>query len=267
MTAPFRSPRPARRRARSGPRRRPPGPRWGLRIGAVTSVLVLAASGVGHAVVTGVESGIGRVDAFTGMSDRPGGGDGLNFLVVGTDGRDKLTPAEKQKYHLGGAPCHCTDTLMLVHLSADRDRASVVSLPRDSYAEVPAHTDAVTGAAARQARHQAERGLRRGRPQPDRADRRAHDGGAYRPLPGGRLHQLHAQRGRGRRGRDLHRTAAARQLYGPGSAGRQVASSTAARRSSTCAHGISTAPPTSAGCSASSVSWPPSSTRSPPPEC
>lgn len=130
MTAPFRSPRPARRRAaRPSPRRRPPGTRWGLRIAAVTSVLLLAASGVGHAVVTGVESGIGRVDAFKGMSDRPGGGDGLNFLVVGTDGRDKLSPAEKRKYHLGGAPCHCTDTLMLVHLSADRDRASVVSLP------------------------------------------------------------------------------------------------------------------------------------------
>ncbi|MFE3887449.1 LCP family protein [Streptomyces lydicus] len=146
MTAPFRSPRPARRRAaRPGPRRRPPGTRWGLRIGAVTSVLLLAASGVGHAVVTGVESGIGRVDAFTGMSNRPGGGHGLNFLVVGTDGRDRLTPGEKRRYHLGGVPCHCTDTLMLVHLSADRDRASVVSLPRDSYAEVPAHTDAVTG--------------------------------------------------------------------------------------------------------------------------
>ncbi|MGW7576366.1 LCP family protein [Streptomyces sp. NPDC054765] len=145
MTAPFRSPRPARRRAARPGRRRPPGPRWGLRIGAVASVLLLAVSGVGHAVVTGVESGIGRVDAFTGMSNRPGGGDGLNFLVVGTDGRDKLTPGEKQKYHLGGAPCHCTDTLMLVHLSADRDRASVVSLPRDSYAEVPPHTDAVTG--------------------------------------------------------------------------------------------------------------------------
>lgn len=56
-------------------------------------MLLLAASGVGHAVVTGVENGIGRVDAFTGMSNRPGGGDGLNFLVVGTDGRDKLTPA------------------------------------------------------------------------------------------------------------------------------------------------------------------------------
>ncbi|MEU9122057.1 LCP family protein [Streptomyces sp. NPDC048506] len=145
MTAPFRSPSPANRRAaRSGGRRRP-GPRWGLRIGTGASVLLLAAGGVGHAMVTGVESGIGRVDAFTGMSNRPGGGDGLNFLVVGTDGRDRLTAEEKRKYHLGGAPCHCTDTLMLVHLSADRNRASVISLPRDSYAEVPAHLDPVTG--------------------------------------------------------------------------------------------------------------------------
>ncbi|MFF7414317.1 LCP family protein [Streptomyces lydicus] len=142
MTAPFRSPDPA---DRPETHRGASGRRWGLRIGAVASVLLLAASGVGHAMVTGVENGIGRVDAFKGMSDRPGGGDGLNFLVVGTDGRDKLTGEEKRKYHLGGAPCHCTDTLMLVHLSADRDRASVVSLPRDSYAEVPAHTDAVTG--------------------------------------------------------------------------------------------------------------------------
>ena len=34
---------------------------------------------------------------------------------------------------------------MIVHLSEDRDRASVVSLPRDSYAELPAHTDRTTG--------------------------------------------------------------------------------------------------------------------------
>ncbi|MFJ9410714.1 LCP family protein [Streptomyces sp. NPDC101393] len=155
MTASSRSPRPAppgarrpaQREADRPGERRPPRKRWGLRIGAFVSLLLMTASGVGHAMVTGVQSGIGRVDAFKGMSNRPGGGDGLNFLVVGTDGRDKLTKEEKQKYHLGGAPCHCTDTLMLVHLSAGRDRASVVSLPRDSYAEVPAHTDATTGRA------------------------------------------------------------------------------------------------------------------------
>lgn len=68
----------------------------------------------------------------------------MNVLLVGTDGRDKITPAEKRKYHLGGAPCHCTDTIMLVHVSADRSRVSVVSLPRDSYAVVPEHTDPAT---------------------------------------------------------------------------------------------------------------------------
>ncbi|KUL42576.1 LytR family transcriptional regulator [Streptomyces sp. NRRL F-4489] len=138
-TVPGRRPRRSRRRARP---RRPQGPRWGLRISTAAAALLLSAGGVGHAMVTGVETGIGRVDAFQGISDRPGGGAGLTFLVVGTDGRDKLTDAEKEKFHLGGAPCHCTDTLMLVHLSADRSRASVVSLPRDSYAEVPAHQDA-----------------------------------------------------------------------------------------------------------------------------
>jgi LCP family protein required for cell wall assembly len=34
---------------------------------------------------------------------------------------------------------------MIVHISADRERASVVSLPRDSYAETPPHTDLTTG--------------------------------------------------------------------------------------------------------------------------
>ncbi|MFJ9615852.1 LCP family protein [Streptomyces noursei] len=138
-TVPGRRPRRSRRRRE---RRRRPGPRWGLRISAAATALLLSASGVGHAMVTDVETGIGRVDAFQGINDRPGGGAGLTFLVVGTDGREKLTDEEKQRYHLGGEPCHCTDTLMLVHLSADRSRASVVSLPRDSYAEVPAHQDA-----------------------------------------------------------------------------------------------------------------------------
>lgn len=34
---------------------------------------------------------------------------------------------------------------MIVHISADRERASVVSLPRDSYTEVPEHVDQTTG--------------------------------------------------------------------------------------------------------------------------
>ncbi|NUS13482.1 MAG: LCP family protein [Streptomyces sp.] len=112
--------------------------RLSTRILGGAAVLVITVSGVGHAAVAGVSGAIGRVDAFGGMQGRPGGSMGTNFLLVGTDGRDDLAPGQKQAYHLGGAPCHCTDTIMLVHLSQDRSRASVVSIPRDTYVRLPA---------------------------------------------------------------------------------------------------------------------------------
>ncbi|MFB7270492.1 LCP family protein [Streptomyces sp. NPDC056244] len=126
-----------------GPRRE--RPRWGTRAATTLSVLVLAAGGIGHAVVTSLDTGIGRVDAFKDMKNRPAAGQGLNLLLVGTDGRDRITQDERRAYRLGGAPCHCTDTIMLVHLSENGERASVVSVPRDSYAQLPEHTDPATG--------------------------------------------------------------------------------------------------------------------------
>ncbi|WP_455569922.1 LCP family protein [Streptomyces wedmorensis] len=146
MPTPPRTPRP-RSPARPVPvrRRRRRRPRWGMRMATALSVAVLAAGGIGHAVVTGLDTGITRVDPFKDMKNRPQAGHGMNVLVVGTDGRDRITPEERAKYRLGGAPCHCTDTVMLVHISEDRERASVVSLPRDSYAEMPEHTDLNSG--------------------------------------------------------------------------------------------------------------------------
>ncbi|WP_456293837.1 LCP family protein [Streptomyces goshikiensis] len=145
-TRPARPPQPQRARRGGGrDRRRSDRPRWGVRIAAGLSLVVLVSGAVGHAVMTGLDTGIERVDPFKDMKNRPQAGHGVNFLLVGTDGREKITPEEKREYRLGGAPCHCTDTIMLVHISADKERASVVSLPRDSYAEVPAHRDLVTG--------------------------------------------------------------------------------------------------------------------------
>ncbi|MFE2325206.1 LCP family protein [Streptomyces sp. NPDC059385] len=62
-------------------------------------------------------------------------GRGTNVLVVGIDSREGLSKAEKDRLHVGGAGCNCTDVMMLVHLSQDGRRASVVSIPRDSYVE------------------------------------------------------------------------------------------------------------------------------------
>lgn len=116
-----------------------------MRAATTLSVVVLASAGIGHAVVTSLDADIARVDPFKDMKNRPRAGHGMNVLLVGTDGRDKITEAERHKYHLGGAPCHCTDTIMIVHISEDRERASVVSLPRDSYAMTPPHVDQTTG--------------------------------------------------------------------------------------------------------------------------
>ena len=119
--------------------------RWAMRAATTLSVLVLMTAGVGHAVVTGLGEGIERVAPLDDTKDRPAAGRGTNVLLVGTDGRAGVGARERRAYRLGGTPCHCTDTIMIVHLSADRDRVSVVSLPRDSYAHVPAHRDRATG--------------------------------------------------------------------------------------------------------------------------
>ncbi|MFI9467432.1 LCP family protein [Streptomyces sp. NPDC052492] len=116
-----------------------------MRTVTALSVVVLASAGIGHALLSGLDDDIARVDPFRDMKNRPRAGHGMNILLVGTDGRDSVGKEERERYRLGGAPCHCTDTIMIVHISEDRDRASVVSLPRDSYAETPPHTDRVSG--------------------------------------------------------------------------------------------------------------------------
>ncbi|MER6425267.1 LCP family protein [Streptomyces sp. NPDC001137] len=144
---PQRRPQPARTPPPRGPRPPVPRrkPRWVMRAATTLSVVVLASAGIGHAVVTSLDAGIARVDPFKDMKNRPKAGHGMNVLLVGTDGRDRISEEERHRYHLGGEPCHCTDTMMIVHISADRERATVVSLPRDSYAMTPAHTDEKTG--------------------------------------------------------------------------------------------------------------------------
>jgi LCP family protein required for cell wall assembly len=113
--------------------------RWGRRTSAALAALVLLTGGAGHAMVTSAAQQVRRVDAFAGLDDRPDAGRGLNILLIGTDSRDGLTAAERDRYHVGDASCHCADAVLLLHLSESRDRAAVVSLPRDTYAELPAH--------------------------------------------------------------------------------------------------------------------------------
>ncbi len=81
-----------------------------------------------------------RTEVFPESGPRPADGPGLNFLLVGLDKRAGLTEQQQRRLHVGGEACNCTDVMMLVHVSENRERVSVVSIPRDSYVAF-AHPD------------------------------------------------------------------------------------------------------------------------------
>ncbi|MFR9757330.1 LCP family protein [Streptomyces sp. TR06-5] len=74
-----------------------------------------------------------RTDVFAAADRRPADGPGTTYLLAGLDSRSVLTKQQRRRLHVGNDACDCTDVLMLLHVSADGDRVSTVSLPRDSY--------------------------------------------------------------------------------------------------------------------------------------
>ncbi|EYR64787.1 transcriptional regulator [Actinotalea ferrariae CF5-4] len=65
--------------------------------------------------------------------DDPNAGQALNILIMGSDVRDGENAA------IGGAVEGMrSDTTILLHVSADRQRVEMVSIPRDSHVEIPA---------------------------------------------------------------------------------------------------------------------------------
>ncbi|WP_170837887.1 LCP family protein [Streptomyces sp. TP-A0874] len=121
----------------AAPRRRFPPLR---RITVAAAVCAALASGGSVWAVTEA-GGADTLDPFKGLKDRPKAGPGVNLLLVGLDQRRNLSAEEKKRLHVGGAECNCTDVMMLAHISEDRRRVSVVSIPRDSYLPFAPHSD------------------------------------------------------------------------------------------------------------------------------
>ncbi|MEV6398659.1 LCP family protein [Streptomyces sp. NPDC051907] len=96
---------------------------------AVTAALVVSLA-AGGAIAAGTSS--------WPLSDAEGT-DGTNILLVGIDSRAGISRAERDRLHVNGQACDCTDVMLLAHLSEDERRLSVVSIPRDSYVEFADH--------------------------------------------------------------------------------------------------------------------------------
>ncbi|KRF13757.1 hypothetical protein ASG90_13025 [Nocardioides sp. Soil797] len=96
-----------------------------------------------------------RIDGvFAGLENRPAkptSGDAakaMNILLMGVDRRsDEATTGDDAKSPEWVPGAQRTDTLMILHVDGDRDGASIISIPRDSWVEVPGHGRAKINAA------------------------------------------------------------------------------------------------------------------------
>jgi LCP family protein required for cell wall assembly len=87
-----------------------------------------------------VNSKLVRSDILVNYPNRPAASAGTNWLIAGSDSRQGLTRAEERKYStgrdIGGGR---SDTIMLLHISANGTPDVLVSIPRDSYVAIPGY--------------------------------------------------------------------------------------------------------------------------------
>ena len=110
--------------------------RLGLMICGALSAVVLLVAGGAWGLTGYINDTIKRVNAGTSDSGTTGP---LNILVAGVDQRTGLTHHQEVVLHVGSDVSTNSDTLMLMHVSADRSRVTVVSIPRDSWVDIPGH--------------------------------------------------------------------------------------------------------------------------------
>jgi len=114
-------------------------------------VLLVAFGGAGLFFYRQLNGNIRQVALYSGTTGDAGkekpdvfGRVPINLLVIGSDSR-----AKKANCKLGGGCDNGTgqnaDVEMVVHVSADRSNITVMSVPRDTVAQLPGCTDRVTG--------------------------------------------------------------------------------------------------------------------------
>lgn len=118
-------------------------------VGLLVTGLLLTVAGIGVALMmqSRLSSQVNRIEGvFTGLADRPekpasgSAARAVNILVMGTDRRSEDpttgTGATADAWVPGAQR---TDTIMILHVDGDRDGASLISIPRDAWVDVPGH--------------------------------------------------------------------------------------------------------------------------------
>jgi len=104
----------------------------------------LAISAISTLAFGTVTASINKIDVFSGIDKRPEKkSTAMNYLLVGSDTREGLSKAELKALRVGSVATAAgkrSDTMLLVHISKARDKAVMISIPRDTFALIPEHT-------------------------------------------------------------------------------------------------------------------------------
>nr|WP_245383956.1 LCP family protein [Streptomyces griseochromogenes] len=130
-------------------RRRRRALRWSA---TVLAVVILGTAGAGYLYYEHLNGNIRKGERSNGDDSKahrtPANAAGqtpLNILLIGSDSRnsDENVKLGGAKYDRGSPPLG--DVQMLIHLSADRKSAAMVSIPRDTRVDIPQCKDSASG--------------------------------------------------------------------------------------------------------------------------
>lgn len=120
-----------------------------IRFFTILSISIVAISGITWMGLGRITAAIPKLDVFEGLENRPKKeSSAVNYLIVGSDTREGLSREEIKRLRVGGTEVAAgkrSDTMLLVHISKKRDKAAIISIPRDSYALIPEHKSINTG--------------------------------------------------------------------------------------------------------------------------
>ncbi len=118
-----------------------------IRIITSLSLAIVAVSAFAWLGLGQISGAIERIDVFGGIDKRPEKpSSALNYLLVGSDTREGLTKEQSKLLRVGttkSAAGARSDTMLLVHISKARDKATIISIPRDSLVIIPEHKSSI----------------------------------------------------------------------------------------------------------------------------
>lgn len=127
--------------ARPARPRRPVNWKKRITIGLVSFVAFLLVVSV--ATYFWADSKLNRDVDLSKVIERPEGGAGTNYLIVGSDSREGMSDEDKKKLHTGTVEGKRTDSMMILHVGENGN--TMISLPRDSNVKIPSFVGSESG--------------------------------------------------------------------------------------------------------------------------